>query len=466
MGKKYIEKSPQTFVNQKSDNFLVGSQQKTQDIDLFYEIEPAEVLYVINKVSDLETFQLLDDNDPPQPDKTFLNSCIVRKIMTEPNRPILSERGSNLTQFIARPLDSNLLKLPIKGEILPIIYFLSSDSNTNVNLKISYYMSSINTWNSSHHNSLPNISALDALEEVTSDSVKRPEDGNPFTEGEELPDLGEFFTERSDVKKVQVYEGDVLLEGRFGQHIRLSSSDKILEENSNWWSDGSDETLGKPVTIISNGQSTENTTELEPRDLYKTDINRDPSTIILTENQPTSLDLAYLDLSEDDAILNTLEFDTIVDTQNPTIQMNSGTLILNARDNKLLGFAKAGIGLATTGNMSIDVTNKIESVCTEKVDDIEKSYKIEMGPESEMEVRTAKSQLGQGSKQEPMVLGDALVKVLAEIMDAMELYVYVGGGGTHIAQKGNPGQNAHTAIKARLNQILSKNHKIESVSKT
>ena len=46
-----------------------------------------------------------------------------------------------------------------------------------------------------------------------------------------------------------------------------------------------------------------------------------------------------LDLGEDDEILNTLEFDTIVDTQNPTIQMNSGTLILNG-DNKLLGFAK------------------------------------------------------------------------------------------------------------------------------
>ena len=172
MGKKYIEKSPQTFVNQKSDNFLVGSQQKTQDIDLFYEIEPAEVLYVINKVSDLETFQLLDDNDPPQPDKTFLNSCIVRKIYTEPNRPILNERGSNLIDFISRPLDPNLIRLPIKGEIVPVIYFVSSNSSKDVNRKISYYISNVNTWNSPHHNSLPNVSAPEALEQTTSEDVK------------------------------------------------------------------------------------------------------------------------------------------------------------------------------------------------------------------------------------------------------------------------------------------------------
>ena len=38
--------------------------------------------------------------------------------------------------------------------------------------------------------------------------------------------------------------------------------------------------------------------ELEPRDLYSSDINKDSSTIILTENQPSSLDLAYLDLDE------------------------------------------------------------------------------------------------------------------------------------------------------------------------
>ena len=59
-------------------------------------------------------------------------------------------------------------------------------------------MTNINLWNSSHHNALPNISALDELQKTTSENVKKPEDGNPFLEGGELPDLGEFFTEMAN----------------------------------------------------------------------------------------------------------------------------------------------------------------------------------------------------------------------------------------------------------------------------
>ena len=126
---------------------------------------------------------------------SLLNCCIVRKLYTETNKSILSERGSEIRQFIARPFDSNILKMPIKGEVVAIINFISSDSTTNLNRKISYYMTNINLWNSSHHNALPNISALDELQKTTSENVKKPEDGNPFLEGGELPDLGEFFTE-------------------------------------------------------------------------------------------------------------------------------------------------------------------------------------------------------------------------------------------------------------------------------
>ena len=459
MSKPYIEKGNKTFLQSSPDKLLVGSNQVAQDPDLFYEIEPAEVLYVLNKISDLELFNLTIDDATP--DKSLLNCCIVRKLYTETNKSILSERGSEIRQFIARPFDSNILKMPIKGEVVAIINFISSDSTTNLNRKISYYMTNINLWNSSHHNALPNISALDELQKTTSENVKKPEDGNPFLEGGELPDLGEFFTERDDIKRIQIYEGDILLEGRFGQHIRLGSSDKTLEENPNWWSEGSEETLGKPVTIISNGQSVEETSALEPRDLYSSDFNKDSSTIILTENQPSILDVSYLDLDSDDAILKTLEFDLAGDTSNSTIQMNSGTLLLNARDNKLLGFAKQGIGLATTGDMSIDVTNKWSTVSDEKEEEMLTSYKM-ITPQGDFEAK--KSNLGEDAvsgKGEPMVLGDTLVKVLTKLIDAIPKYIFVGGGGPHPNQAGNPGELLHKQLKTQLKTILSKNHTLD-----
>jgi len=455
MAKPHIEKNISSFINDKTDSLLSGGQQSKEKLDLFYEIEPAEVLKIINTKQDLTELQLLVDGVE---DLSFLGCVVCRRVYTENNEDILSFKGIPLKKYIAKPLDVNFVKLPVVGELVPLINFLDSDSTKNIYNKNTFYLNSINSWNSPHQNSLQNISALDSVE---STEVANPEDGNPFVVGGELPELGENFTERDDVKKVQMYEGDILIEGRFGQHIRLGSSDKILEENPNWWSEGSDETLGRPVTIISNGQSTENIGELEPRDLYKTDINKDPSTIILTENQPTSLDLAYLDLGEDDAILNTLEFDTIVDTQNPTIQMNSGTLILNARDNKLLGFAKAGIGLATSGNMSIDVTNTIESVCDEKIEEMSSYYKFTT---PKMDAEATKSNLGEkavAGSGEPMVLGNKLVDVLTKLIDAIPKYIFVGGGGPHPNQAGNPGELLHKQLKTQLKQILSKNHTLD-----
>ena len=455
MAKPHIEKNISSFINEKTDSLLSGGQQSKEKLDLFYEIEPAEVLRIINTKQDLTELQLLVDGVE---DLSFLGCVVCRRVYTENNEDILSFKGIPLKKYIAKPLDVNFVKLPVVGELVPLINFLDSDSTKNIYNKNTFYFNSINSWNSPHQNSLQNISALDSVE---STEVANPEDGNPFVVGGDLPELGENFTERNDVKKVQMYEGDILIEGRFGQHIRLGSSDKILEENPNWWSEGSDETLGRPVTIISNGQSTENIGELEPRDLYKTDINKDPSTIILTENQPTSLDLAYLDLGEDDAILNTLEFDTIVDTQNPTIQMNSGTLILNARDNKLLGFAKAGIGLATSGNMSIDVTNTIESVCDEKIEEMTSYYKFTT---PKMDSEATKSNLGEkavAGSGEPMVLGNKLVDVLTKLIDAIPKYIFVGGGGPHPNQAGNPGELLHKQLKTQLKQILSKNHTLD-----
>ena len=459
MSKPYIEYNRnKTLPNNESDKLLTGAKQVIQEPDLFYEIEPAEVLQSITTIADLEKFQILDSTGAP--DKSYLNCCLVRRLYTEEGMSILEERGDEIYKHTARPLDSNILKIPIAGEVVPIINFLSSDSTKNTKRKISYYMSNVNVWNSPHHNSLPNISIEDDPEGTSNETIKSPEDGNPFLSTEEIADLGDFFTERGDIKRTQVYQGDVLVEGRFGQHIRLGSSDKRLEENPNWWSEGSEETLGKPVTIISNGQSVENTSALEPRDLYSSDINKDSSTIILTENQPSSLDVSYLDLDNDDAILNTLNFDLVDDTSNPSIQMNTDTILLNARNNKLFGFAKQGIGLVTTGDMSIDVTNKWETVSNEKEEEMITSYKM-VTPDAKFEAK--KSKLGQGqSEQQPMVMGDVLVEVLNELIDAIPKYIFVGGAGPNLSQSKSPGEVLHTVLKQKINTILlSKNHTLD-----
>ena len=69
MSKPYIEKSSKTIPQNSSDRLLVGSQQVINEPDLFYEIEPAEVLHTLTTISDLEKFQIVDANG--EPDKTY-----------------------------------------------------------------------------------------------------------------------------------------------------------------------------------------------------------------------------------------------------------------------------------------------------------------------------------------------------------------------------------------------------------
>ena len=122
---------------------------------------------------------------------------------------------------------------------------------------------------------------------------------------------------------------------------------------------------------------------------------------------------------------------------------------------------KQGIGLVTTGNMSIDVTNKWSTVSDEKEEEMLTSYKM-ITPQGDFEAK--KSNLGEkavSGQGEPMVLGDKLVDVLTKLIDAIPKYIFVGGGGPHPNQAGNPGELLHKQLKTQLKTILSKNHTLD-----
>ena len=47
MSKPHIEKQNSNFINDSSDQLVSGGQLTKEPVDLFYEIEPAEVLATI-----------------------------------------------------------------------------------------------------------------------------------------------------------------------------------------------------------------------------------------------------------------------------------------------------------------------------------------------------------------------------------------------------------------------------------
>jgi hypothetical protein len=186
----------------------------------------------------------------------------------------------------ARPLFPWMKYYPLINEIVLVI---SSTSRNEIGGKIdpqAYYLPSINIWNHPHHNNYP---AVQNYQEEESKQVKYANAGIRRRETDsskevEVP-LGAYFVEQLKIKPLQPYEGDLILEGRFGNSIRLGATAKsqiITSSQENNWSYGGGPN-GDPITVIRNGQPA----ELDDQGWVHTveDINRDPSSIYLTSNQ-------------------------------------------------------------------------------------------------------------------------------------------------------------------------------------
>lgn len=159
---------------------------------------------------------------------------------------------------LAKPYNNNITYHPLKTEIIELVkapsnnhYAKFGGSSTNAEY---YYHPPINIWNNSSFNALPSET--------------------DFKNSNETLLLGSYTDETSLslINNLLPFEGDMILEGRFGNSIRFGSSNP--QGKNNWSNNDSN---GEPITIISNGQSSGDT-PLE-------DINNDPSSIYLTSNQ-------------------------------------------------------------------------------------------------------------------------------------------------------------------------------------
>ena len=181
----------------------------------------------------------------------------------------------------AIPLFSHLKYYPLINEIVLI---LNTNSSNLYDGKLSetYYLPQVNMWGHPHHNALPTVKGLDSeqtandYQETGAGLVRKVDDG-----GTDIT-LGKYFKEQINIKPLLPYEGDMILEGRFGNSIRFGSTNNSQEiSNPNAWSDSGN--TGDPITIIRNGQSS----NLDEKGWLPTTerINEDASSIYLTSNQ-------------------------------------------------------------------------------------------------------------------------------------------------------------------------------------
>ena len=296
-------------------------------------------------------------------------------------------------QNFAFPLFPNYKNYPLENEIVFIIKLASTDIQNNPYNITYYYFTPINLWNSVHHNGLPdNIYSENFqsdYQQTEAGSVRRVKD-----QGTDI-DLGFVFKEKSSIKSLQPFEGDVIQEGRFGNSIRFGSTSKGNIKNI--WSDSGEN--GSPILILRNGQFEDNTDPWIP---IVEDINKDLSNIYLTSTQKIPIKVSSDSYkSYKNQPISTKEYNK------SQVIISSGRLLFNSKEDSILFSSKKTINLNAVESVNIDTK--------EFIIDSNKIY------------------LGKNSATEPLILGNKMVKLLQKLFTGLtELCATLNTVGTPI----------------------------------
>ncbi len=270
-----------------------------------------------------------------------------------------SQGSYNVIQ--ARALDANLKNIPISGEVVLLLKGPTAYNSYAGTGQEYYYTNPISVQSSVHHNGLPGVSEV--LTNKKSNSQERrqtSQDGIPAKSSNRLKPTSTIdpaFPERLDVRPIQPYSGDILLEGRWGQSIRFSST--VEEEKREYpvkpyWKKGLGDT-GNPITIISNGTNPKNKKDNE---FIQENPDEDDSSIWLTSGQEVKFTPAstYTPSIKDKSV-DLYKTNKFAGNQ---VIISSDRLIFNSKKQEFIVFAKEGIGFSSGKAISIDGKQVVE----------------------------------------------------------------------------------------------------------
>lgn len=222
--------------------------------------------------------------DPYYKDPSDLGSITFQMLSGLQDRTL--DSGGNLT---ARPIHSAIKQIPVEGEIVLLFPGPSRDLNEDRGRRDLFYTLPYNLWNFANHNAFPDLgdygAYIGAIERTYQDSTNTNQPVNTSSTGSLNMPLGPNFVEKGNIKVLKQFTGDVTIEGRWGNSIRFSSTNPVPADQNPW---SKNSTPGNPITIIRNGQGVGS--DNIPWIPTVENINRDPSSIYLTQGQQIVID--------------------------------------------------------------------------------------------------------------------------------------------------------------------------------
>lgn len=233
-------------------------------------------------------------------DEGFESPADIGKIFYSLIYSPLDTSFSGLTNKPAYPMWGFMKQYPVLGEIVLIFTGPSPGLNDSSQNQQSFYFPPYNLWNDAEQNAFP-----DMREYASFINLYAQKQGYS-TEASNPPQfpLGKTFRlkETDNVRNLQPFEGDTVLQARFGQSIRFGSTNVTPQTpNSrqnvaslNSWSSTQGEdpnsTNGDPITIILNQQGPRPATG--KFDTFVEDLSQDGSCMYMTSTQ--ILDLSFI----------------------------------------------------------------------------------------------------------------------------------------------------------------------------
>lgn len=309
---------------------------------------------------------------------------------------------------VARPLDPSLKKYPLENELVYVINLPSTGLNTNNIAYTQYYVNTINLWNHPHHNGFPSDPATLPIEQQKDYDMTIA--GSPrrvLDKGTDIV-LGKTFEEKPNIHPLLPYEGDVIMEGRWGNSVRFGST--VPNESKTGFIFPTGTTAGRagdPITIIRNGQSS--AASGKGWIPITEDINKDPSSIYLTSTQRVPLQTAI-------SLKSTYSGSSFVSTetyQGPQIMMNSGRIVLNA------GSYEGSILLTGANTVGLEAQRSIN-----------------LFAKTDIVLDGSKVKLGGVQANEPILKGNQTVDLLEELLVNLYEFMLVAKEATY--EKVNP----------------------------
>ena len=348
----------------------------------------------------------------------------------------------------AFPYDKNNMTYPILGETILVIkidtnYFWQPYSNTQYpNYRENYTTSEV-----SKEKQIDSVAG-----DTKNKDYKEVKDGTPNQEASKPKSDKKDYKVNEKIKFLKPREGDTVLSGRVGNTIRFSEF--FLTED-----EGVDETgnpkggTSSPSIFIRNKQNP--TIDSEPiGTLVEESIDKDGSSIYITSNK-VKIPFKETIKKEKKAFKN---YPNSKDLKGDQIFINSDRIVLSSKAKEFIIFGKGNTGVITDGRYSVDAekdiylhTNNnvtIHSKGTNQIFLNSENGKIFLGKD--------KGAGAAGAPVQKMVLGGELVKLMGELIDAINKQIFATAVGPTATGPANAFD--FIMIKNKLNTLLSANN--------